>query len=40
MQVEQILESAKYTEDDKLLIGCPFPEQLNILICSVSLSSE
>lgn len=38
MQVDQILLKGGYTSEDQLLIACPSPEQINILICSVSLT--
>ncbi|XP_056630773.1 conserved oligomeric Golgi complex subunit 3 [Diorhabda sublineata] len=38
MQLDQILLRIGYSNEDQLLIGCPSPEQINILICSVSLS--
>lgn len=40
MQVDQILLKGGYTNDDQLLIACPSPEQVNILICSVSLTAN
>ncbi|XP_022915203.2 conserved oligomeric Golgi complex subunit 3 [Onthophagus taurus] len=40
LQVEQIITTAKYTTDDQLLIACPSTEQLNVLICSVSLTTD
>ncbi|XP_023014719.2 conserved oligomeric Golgi complex subunit 3 [Leptinotarsa decemlineata] len=39
MQVDQILLRGGYNSEDQLLIGCPSPEQVNVLICSVSLTS-
>lgn len=38
MQIDQIILKGGYTKDDQLLIACPSPEQINVLICSVSLS--
>lgn len=38
MQVDQILAKGGYSSEDQLLIACPSPEQVNILICSVSLA--
>lgn len=38
MQVDQVLLKGGYTSEDQLLIACPSPEQINILICSVSLT--
>lgn len=38
MQLDQILLKGGYTAEDQLLIACPSPEQVNILICSVSLT--
>lgn len=40
MQVDQVLIKAGYSTDDQLQIACPSPEQVNILICSVSLTVE
>ncbi|XP_060532022.1 conserved oligomeric Golgi complex subunit 3 [Cylas formicarius] len=40
MQVEQILARGGYSQDDQLQIACPSQEQINILICSVSLSGD
>ncbi|XP_017774567.1 PREDICTED: conserved oligomeric Golgi complex subunit 3 [Nicrophorus vespilloides] len=40
IELDQLLVAAKYTADDELLIACPTPEQLNILICSVSLTAD
>ncbi|KAB0801537.1 hypothetical protein PPYR_05891 [Photinus pyralis] len=40
MQIETILETAKYSHEDQLIVACPTPEQANVLICSVSLASE
>lgn len=37
MQVDQILLKGGYSSEDQLLIACPSPEQVNILVCSVSL---
>ncbi|VEN50012.1 unnamed protein product [Callosobruchus maculatus] len=39
MQLDQILLKGGYTDEDQLLIACPSPEQINILICTVSLGS-
>ncbi|KAG5882532.1 hypothetical protein JTB14_038143 [Gonioctena quinquepunctata] len=39
MQVDQILLRGGYNNEDQLLIACPSPEQVNVLICSVSLTS-
>lgn len=38
MQIDQILLKSGYSTEDQLLIACPSPEQVNILICSVSLA--
>ncbi|KAJ8933259.1 hypothetical protein NQ318_017797 [Aromia moschata] len=40
MQLEHILVKGGYTKDDQLLIACSSPEQVNLLICSVSLTSR
>ncbi|ENN79034.1 hypothetical protein YQE_04501, partial [Dendroctonus ponderosae] len=40
MQVDQILLKGGYSADDQLQIACPSPEQINILICSVSLTID
>ncbi|CAH0558362.1 unnamed protein product [Brassicogethes aeneus] len=40
IQIEQILSRGDFTAEDQLQIGCPSPEQINILICSVSLATE
>ncbi|KAF5272865.1 hypothetical protein FQR65_LT00461 [Abscondita terminalis] len=40
VQVESILETAKYSHEDQIIVACPTPEQVNVLICSVSLSTE
>ena len=40
MQIDQILYRGGYTTDDQLQIACPSPEQVNILICSVSLMGD
>ncbi|XP_050303587.1 conserved oligomeric Golgi complex subunit 3 [Anthonomus grandis grandis] len=40
MQIDQILIKGGYSTEDQLLIACPSPEQVNILICSVSLTIE
>ncbi|CAG9766598.1 unnamed protein product [Ceutorhynchus assimilis] len=40
MQIDQVLLKGGYTTDDQLQIACPSPEQVNILICSVSLTIE
>ncbi|KAF7271010.1 hypothetical protein GWI33_016070 [Rhynchophorus ferrugineus] len=40
IQMEQIVQKGGYTTDDQLLIACPTPEHVNILICSVSLTGE
>ncbi|CAH1159692.1 unnamed protein product [Phaedon cochleariae] len=37
LQLDQILLTGGYSSEDQLLIACPSPEQVNILICSVSL---
>ncbi|CAH1973018.1 unnamed protein product [Acanthoscelides obtectus] len=39
VQLDQILLKGGYTDEDQLLIACPSPEQINILICTVSLGS-
>ncbi|CAG9860141.1 unnamed protein product [Phyllotreta striolata] len=39
MQIDQLLLKGCYSDEDQLLAGCPSPEQINILICSVSLTS-
>lgn len=38
--MEETLSSGKYTTDDLLIIGCPSAEQINVLLCSVSLVIE
>ncbi|XP_072394183.1 conserved oligomeric Golgi complex subunit 3 [Diabrotica undecimpunctata] len=38
MQLDQILLKSGYSSEDQLLIGCPSPEQINVIICSVSLT--
>lgn len=38
--MEEILSSGKYTAEDLLIIGCPSSEQINVLLCSVSLVIE
>ncbi|KAL1505167.1 hypothetical protein ABEB36_004789 [Hypothenemus hampei] len=40
LQIDQILTRGGYSQDDRIEIACPSPEQVNILICSVSLSFE
>lgn len=40
MQIDQILAKGGYSTDDQLQIACPSPEQINILICSVSLTLD
>ncbi|KAJ3642789.1 hypothetical protein Zmor_025544 [Zophobas morio] len=40
VQFEQTLVAAGYSTEDLLLIACPSPEQVNVLICSVSLTLE
>lgn len=40
IQIDHILTNGGFTMDDQLLVACPSPEQVNILICSVSLTSE
>ncbi|KAK4871742.1 hypothetical protein RN001_015866 [Aquatica leii] len=40
VQVESILELAKYSHEDQIIVACPSPEQVNVLISSVSLSTE
>ncbi|KAF5304531.1 hypothetical protein FQA39_LY09582 [Lamprigera yunnana] len=40
MQIENILDQAKYSQEDETIISCPTAEQVNILISSVSLSIE
>lgn len=40
VQVEEVLKAAKYSEEDCTLIACPSPEQVNVLICTVSLTTE
>lgn len=40
MQIDQILPKGGYSTDDQLQIACPSPEQINILICSVSLTLD
>lgn len=40
MQLDQILIKGGYSVEDQLLIACPSPEQVNILVCSVSLTSR
>lgn len=39
-QLEQLLTTAKYSEEDLLVIACPTLEQINILICYISLNAE
>ncbi|KAJ8911040.1 hypothetical protein NQ315_004686 [Exocentrus adspersus] len=39
MQLDQILNKGGYSTEDQLLIACPSPEQANILVCSMSLTS-
>ncbi|RZC32038.1 conserved oligomeric Golgi complex subunit 3 [Asbolus verrucosus] len=38
--VEQTLITAGYSSEELLQIACPSPEQINVLICSVSLTAE
>lgn len=38
--MEQLLVTAKYSEEDLLVIACPTVEQINILICYISLNAE
>lgn len=38
--MEETLSSGKYTAEDLLIIGCPSAEQMNVLLCSVSLAIE
>ncbi|XP_066246972.1 conserved oligomeric Golgi complex subunit 3 [Euwallacea similis] len=40
MQLDQVLLKGGYSTEDQLQIACPSPEQVNILICSVSLTLE
>lgn len=40
MQMEEMLSLGKYTTEDLLVIGCPSAEQINVLLCSVSLVTE
>ncbi|XP_018331497.1 conserved oligomeric Golgi complex subunit 3 isoform X2 [Agrilus planipennis] len=40
IQLHQTLTKAKYTQEDLLVIACPSPEQVNVLVCSVSLTLE
>ncbi|XP_044261076.1 conserved oligomeric Golgi complex subunit 3 [Tribolium madens] len=40
VQIEQTLATCGYSGEELLLIGCPSPEQINVLICSVSLTAE
>lgn len=39
-QLEQLLVTAKYSDEDLLIIACPTSEQINILIYYISLNSE
>lgn len=38
--MEDILSLGKYTPEDLLIIACPSAEQINVLLCSVSLVIE
>lgn len=40
LRVEQVMQKAKYNEEDRTLVACPSAEVLNILISSVSLNMD